>query len=368
LHYYFITAFSSILLVSILVQMGSESEEKIRSTSNRQRAMLAVCMMAVCLLLVPLSHDFNASLGTDEMDLGKISSSNEPIHVKFPSSDKEVVDLSQYQHCEKETPSVKGPDTFTTKPIWTVMMPFTISEALHKNLINSLTGTRAGGKSFYASMKKKLKHCIGNGQSVTCLNVHPSVEMNKGMPDSKAPQFYEKYIMILRNPMTLFPAAYNAKLAKYSGTVGQLSEEEWRKSRDQWFDGMLEAWKNSIVTWRETTYDLGMYLVFEDLFNMKRGTETMKKLRVFLLDAGFEVASEEELSCILFNVVGKDDLKQFQLKRYLYDDYIPGYTVEQKNSMLSKLRTMKEEFQNDSELCRILDEYMEDIDSNIKID
>jgi hypothetical protein len=350
-----------------LLKMGSETEEKVRSYSNQQRKIIALCM-AVCLMLVPLSQDFHASLGTDGINIDHISSIHDPIHVNLPSSTNDNLDI--YQHCEQEeAPSVNSPGTFTTKPIWTAMMPFTLAESFHKNLINPLTGTTAGGKSFYSSVKGKLRHCIGNGQSVTCLNVHPNVEMTKGMPDSKASEFYGKYIMVLRNPMTSFPATYNAKSAKYSGTVGQLPEEQWRDVRDQWFDGMLEAWRNSIVTWSQTTYDLGMYLVFEDLFNMERGIGSMKKLRVFLQEAGFEVATEDELSCILYRAASKEDmLKKFQKRRYEYDDYIPGYTVEQQNKMLNEFLRMKKEFSNDSELIRILDQYEEEIQTTIKID
>jgi len=323
--------------------------------------------MVVCLIFIPLSQYFHASLGTYGINVDQIYPFHQPIHVKLPS--KEYVNLDVYQHCEKEeAPSVKRPDKFTTKPIWTAMMPFTLTESFHKNLINPLTGTTAGGKSFYSSIKKRLRHCIGNGQSVTCLNVHPNVEMNKGMPDSKASEFYGKYIMVLRNPMTSLPSTYNAKSAKYGGVIGQLPEETWRIVRDQWFDNMLEAWRNSIVTWSQTTYDLGIYLVFEDLFSMERGIESMKKLRLFLQEAGFQVATEDELNCILYRAASKNVLEKFQKRNYEYDDYIPSYTLEQRNKMLSLLSKMKEEFQNDSELVRILNQYVEQIETNMKID
>lgn len=168
--------------------------------------------------------------------------------------------------------------------------------------------------------------------------------------------------------MTVIPAGYNAKAAKYSGLIGQLPEKEWRRVRDEWFDGMLESWEKLIVTWKATKYNVGMYLVYEDLLDFDRGVETMKKLRLFLLKEGFEVIPQEDLGCIWFKAVGKDTLERYYRKRYDYDDYIPGFTMEQKDKMIQRLRRMTQDFHKDYELVSILEKYINDIENNIKID
>ena len=169
--------------------------------------------------------------------------------------------------------------------------------------------------------------------------------------------------------MTSFPATYNAKSTKYSGTVGQLPEENWREARDDWFEGMIELWKKTIVTWKETkNYDVGMYFVYEDLYDMKKGPLLMKNLRSFLIEAGFNVASEHELNCIWYNAVGEENLRRFRKLRYDYEDYIPGFTSIQKERILQELEDTKQKFTNDTQLVEILDRYIGEINSRLKID
>lgn len=168
--------------------------------------------------------------------------------------------------------------------------------------------------------------------------------------------------------MTVLPAGYNAKAAKYSGVVGQLPREEWRKVRDEWFDGMLESWEKLIVTWKATKYSVGMYLVYEDLLDIHAAMETMKNMMLFLIKEGFQVVPDEELDCIWFKAVGKDNLERFYKRRYEYDDYIPGFTMEQKDKMIKVLTRMKQQFKDDMELVQISERYIDEIKNNIKID
>ena len=346
--------------------------------------------MLVCVLVIPFSQEFRDSLAHDDINIDILGHGvSNPVHVKLPpmegtdpdsgssivtssSSTSSSLDLTRFEQCSTAIPNVKASDstsTYTTKPLWLTMIPFAIPESLHKSLINPLTGTTSGAKSFYASIKGQLKHCIGNGQSVTCSNVHPGVEMNKGMPDSLSNGYYSKYIMVIRNPMGYFPQSFNAKSAKYSGTVGQTPEEEWRKARDEWFENMWGEWKKTITTWRDTTkYDIGMYLVYEDLYDVNKGPEMMKQLRSLLMEAGFDVAPEEDLGCIWYNAVGKEDLERFHRLHYDYEDYIPGYTQEQKNYLLKEMEVMMKEFEGDSTLVEILGGYMKDIESKMRID
>ncbi len=338
--------------------MGSESQQKSIASATKQGKFFLLFALVVGLILL---------CSTD------LSISNAAMHEDYHDSSLQILrasDLQPYENCSSAVPNVpKAPSNFTTKPIWMSMTPFVISDAFHKTLINPLTGTTSGAKSYYSSMRGVLRHCIGNGQTVTCLNVHPAVEMKPGMPDSSSKDFYSKYILVLRNPMTSLPATYNAKSNKYSKTEGQLSEDTWRAARDQWFEGMIDIWKKTLVTWNETkNYDIGMYLVYEDLYDIKRGPLLMKKLRSFLIEAGFNVAPDEDLNCIWYNAVGEDNLKRFSKLRYDYDDYIPGFTSSQKDAMLNMLEETKKEISTDSQLVGILERYIDEIKKGLKID
>jgi hypothetical protein len=330
--------------------MGSESQEKFVTYSRRQQQLFYLGVFVSVLFL----FTFGGGDGSGP----------------FPNPHEiSASELEPYSNCSNTVPTVKGPTNFTTKPIWVSMAPFVISDNFHKTLINSLTGTSQGGKSFYASVKNKLRHCDGMGQTVTCLNVHPGVEMNKGFPDKISDKFYSKYIMVIRNPMTSIPATYNAKSEKYSGTVGQLSQNSWREARDKWFEGMLGVWKNTILTWNETkNYEVGMYLVYEELRDLYKGPILMKELRQFLLEAGFSVASEDELNCIWYNAVGEANLKQFRKLKFDYEDYFPMYTIEQRKLMLKEVKDLKAQLSDDKRLGEILDTYIRDISFNMRID
>ena len=338
------------------------------------RRILGICM-AVCLglgvtQLGLFSQGIHASLEAQDSVHPEQQLPSLDINDPYSRNDDSApLDLTSFAHCATATPFVNAVGAFTTKPIWFSMFPDTISETLHKSLINSLTGTSAGGKSFYASIKGKLRHCIGSGQSVTCSNVHPKIKMSRG-PDSLSNDFYSKYIMVLRNPMGNFPSSYNAKSAKYSGIIGQVPEEDWRKVRDEWFETMWQEWKETITTWNNTSsYDVGMYFVYEDVYDATRGLKMMKKLRSFLLEAGFDVAAEEALACIWYNAVGKDKLERFHKSNYGdYDDYVPGFLQEQKTFLLHEMEVMMKEFEDGATLVEILGGYRNDIESKIRID
>ena len=352
------------------IKMGSEALHKIKNNADKQRKIFLLCT-ALCIVFMFFSKDLGTFFheGTEE-DFHDLKTAINPHDASLKGfGTNESLDLNAFKKCSTNVSSFKAPETFTTKPIWMAMPPYTISDPFHKKLINPLTGTSAGAKSFYASMKGKLRHCIGNGQSVTCLNIHPSIEMNNGMPDSYSDRFYSKYIIILENPMTSIPSGYNAKSEKYGGTVGQMGEEEWRKARDLWFEGMLKSWKETITTWNSTkNYAIGMYLVNEDLYDTEKGPSTVSALRSFLNESGFAVAPEEDVECIWFNAVGEESITRFHKFHYDYEDYFPGFTQNQKDLMLKELKELKNEFATDVQLVQVLDRYCEEIESRLKID
>ena len=210
-------------------------------------------------------------------------------------------------------------------------MPFTISDGMLSQLIASMTGNSRGARNYYRS-GSGFSRCIGNGESVTCTNNHPYLELGRGLPDSGMDTYNSKYILVLRNPLTNFPATYNLKSATYQGTVGQISEDEWRTARDTWLKTQVEGFKSQVNRWKETKLDLGMYLVYEDLFDPKKGLIVMKKLRSLFVDEGFKVVEEKDLACAWYNGIGLENLQRHQQFHYNYEDYMPG-----KNTSLSIL-------------------------------
>ena len=203
------------------------------------------------------------------------------------------------------------------------MHPFEMNEGIISQLITNMTGNNRGAKNYYRS-KNGLKRCIGNGESVTCTTLHPSLALGRGLPDSGLDTYNSKYILVLRNPMTSFPAAHNAKAARYHGAVGQLSEKDWRLARDVWGKDRVEGFKSHVNKWKESKLDLGMYLIYEEFFDPRKGPIIMKKLRSLLVEAGFKVVEEKDLACAWYNAVGLENIQRYQKYHYDYEEYIPG--------------------------------------------
>ena len=185
-----------------------------------------------------------------------------------------------------------------------------------------------------------------------------------GGPDPKKDKFFEKFILVLRNPRTVLPAFSNEKAFKYHGlTQGtQVSEKEWKETRDQWFDNMIKDWSSTIETWKEAkNYQTGMYLTYEDLMDIKKGPSALKKLRSLLVDADFDVIPEDEMSCLWYKSVEKKDVEQYNSFGYEYEEYLPSFTTQQKEKMMKALKDLIEKYEDDKELLTVLETYLSDI-------
>lgn len=266
-------------------------------------------------------------------------------------------------------PLRKKKGEWKTKPIWLPAYPNSFFFDL-KKLINEITGLRSGHKSFYAS-SPIVKQCFGNTETATCENVHPVVNMSPRGPDTRSDKFYGQYIMAIRNPRTVFPAFQNGKDIKYHGGVGQMDENKWRKTRDQYMKEIMEGWTETIDTWKSYSnqYRVAMFLVMEYFLDAEKGPQQVKRLANVLRTAGFATAPDEDLGCIWYRSVGKDNILQYHQHDYEYTDYIPGYTKEQKDVMLESLSSLIEKYQvKDNELVTILKYYQNDIRANTRTD
>jgi len=286
----------------------------------------------------------------------------------FDQSDKKVeLNLTGFRNCTVSFQPPKAQNKWNTKPIWIPAYPTSLKESTHKSIINQLTGLGQGGKSYYAS-SKNLKKCFGPTETATCNNVHPLVDMAGG-PDKKSDKFYPNYIMAIRNPMAAIPAFVNEKQIKYHGGTGQMGEAQWRIMRDEHIEGLMKEWQSFFRAWKkDSSYKTGMYIVYEDLYDVDEGPKALKRLRNILHEAGFIVAPEVDIPCIWFNAIGEDELQQNHMVNYEYNDYIPGYTNAQKQLLLTALSTLVDEYKEDKELTSILQRYSNTIKQHTRID
>jgi hypothetical protein len=268
------------------------------------------------------------------------------------------------------TTYILNPDENWSKPIWFAALFHSFPDKTHKELINQLTNLKQGGKSFYASVKDKLRHCLGITETATCFTGDLPKVQNRD-------KFYDKYIMVIRNPKTTFPSADNMKNMKYHDLIGQVPIDEWRNVRDTYIEKMMDEWVDKITEWKKTDYDVGLYLVYEDLLDSVKGPGVVKQIGNLLHESGFEIVNEEQIPCVWYSAVGEAEIKQYQKNKYDYNDYVPGYTKEQQQLMMNRLESLMGDIARDGdgdsgggdvELLRILKEYHDDIRDNIIID
>lgn len=247
------------------------------------------------------------------------------------------------------------------RPIFFNTFPATFPHETSQQLISLLTNQPHGMKSYYVSRKGKLKYCIGETLTAICENVHPIIEMHDVDKWYQGQDFYGKYIVALRNPLHAFPALVYDKLKKYHDLEGHMPETSWIKNRDDFLEvAFWKDWKSIINAWRQTKFHLGMYLVYEDIFSEQRGPQTLKKLALFLQQAGFEIpvlrskitgTIDEKMQCLW----SKLEIPSGGAHDYSDWDYKPGYT----NDQLSFLTKSMGEFI--SEINEVDDIVLEDI-------
>lgn len=364
--------------------MGSEAQDKFKKRLIQRFKILLVGISICLILFLFVRFQFETSIRGAwdrfdglSLDFGKtvfvrFENPSESFPVSDYSDNPEVpLNLSSFSNCSAIyrlrdiVPSPK--EKWTTKPLFVPMMPHTISDAMHKHLINRLTRLPAGGKSFYSSKRKELRHCKGNTETATCTTHHPIVRMNKGQPDSFS-HFNENYIYMIRNPMFLFPASLNARDFHYRGIDGQTNIENWVDFRDKYLHDFMQQWKESLTTWKKSRYKLATYLTYEELMDVQRGPRALKRVAGILKDAGFYVIEDDDaVNCIWYDAIGSEQIRRHHTKHYDYDEYIPPYKIDQQELMLTELENFLNECIDDDELIKILHRYIVDIRLHMKV-
>ena len=218
----------------------------------------------------------------------------------------------------------------------------------------------------------KLKQCFGQTETATCMNVHPIVDMGDKHPETRSDKFYDRYVYGLRNPMLTLPSFMNGKQIKYHGLCEgcQVPEDEWKNFRDEWLESMMDAWVNMIDTWKSyPKYKVGLYFVIEHIWDPTRGPLVLQRLANLLKEAGFTTPDEAEIPCLWLKIMGGEDtVKAHHESPYEYTDYIPSYSVAQRELMFKKLNEVAAKYANDTELVDVMREYQNDIRTRARID
>ena len=135
---------------------------------------------------------------------------------------------------------------------------------------------------------------------------------------------------------------------------------------------MVEGWITQIQEWRDSQFDIGMYIVYEDLMDPKRGPEVVRQLAKVFKQAGFDTIDDEQIRCAWMTSIGVESIKEYHVNnKYEFGDYIPGYTKKEKQFMVEKLSEYMNNIKssdNGDGLVKILNRYIDDIQGNAVID
>jgi len=101
-------------------------------------------------------------------------------------------------------------------------------------------------------------------------------------------------------------------------------------------------------------YTIGVYFPYERLLHPDKGPALLSELSSLLKKATFEVIADEDIPCLWY--------KSVKNKRYYqYDDYLPGYTRDQKDFIVRELEQLISDNADDTALVDLLREYITEI-------
>jgi hypothetical protein len=213
-------------------------------------------------------------------------------------------------------------------------------------------------KDFHASIRNRLKACVGVSETVGCTSSHPQTPVKV---ETKKSQFRPETILPIRNPATAIPATYAYKAIAYHDAQKQGTESHWREMRDQWGEGTFAAWMDLIKFWRgnagkSSYYFTSVYVPFEDIMttDVAKGAAAIKKLSDAISGRAapdtrekdfFEtMSSQQDYECLWYRTV-KEEWKSHQ---EIFGEYIPAYTQALKDKMVTGLREFADEVEKDS--------------------
>jgi hypothetical protein len=277
-------------------------------------------------------------------------------------------DVSAFQGCTVK-PIVDRPSDevlYKLKPFWVPTYPNT-DPGILLHLIDELTGIKHAYKNYYAK-GHGLKKCFGRSPTVACEQIHPIVGIPS--PEGQASKFQSRLIMPIRNPATVIPAHQQGKAEKYHQQQGQVPIDSWRGFRDAYLEESLwKGWRGLIDTWTSMIkYEVGLYVPYEHLVSVEQGPALARQIATMLRDAGFPVVDNDSAECVWFHTVQPLVVALGHPHYHYAVDYIPGYTITQKQYLISQLKEMQHDYTGDAALQAILDEYVQEVLSDTVTD
>jgi hypothetical protein len=322
-------------------------------TANRTRAAGLVFFVTLGLCLVGLSSE------SDGVHLKTATSSKNSPNIVVP-------DLSQYSQCSISflPPSSA---TWTTKPILVPSPPNSGASGVSDRdniltpILDKLTLGTAGTKMI--SMSSKKTSCESTRMQVAACTTGPEIE-------TRVSYFYPDAVFAIRNFGTSFPANFNDRSLTYGPpkkSRSQVPVDKWREFRDRWFPKSVHEWANSIKAWKQQDkFRIGVYAQYEKLWDPTAGPQVVQELALLFQTAGFAVPTVlDDISCVWYQSM-KDEYQ----KKKDFMEYIPGYTLEQKDMLLAELvdLTQTKEIAEDDKLMAILKEYQREVLEDIPTD
>ena len=256
------------------------------------------------------------------------------------------------------------------KPLWITAFPASGSSSpskqgdLIKELIEAMTFPSAV-KNYHSSIRNKLRRCRGISETVGCSQAHPYVDVQA---EKQIKNFQSQVIFVLRNPATVFPASFDDKnIAYHHGH--RADENEWRRTRDQYLKTSIKSWREMLMWWLNSDfYRIALFVPYERLVNPETGPKLVSSLANEIKKSGFEVAPENDISCIWYRVAKKEWQRQKEMM-----NYVPGYTREQQSYILKELKDLMQEISSrgetkDDDLLSILKDYHAHVHDDLRLD
>lgn len=135
----------------------------------------------------------------------------------------------------------------------------------------------------------------------------------------------------------------------------------------------MASWRELIRYWtmNETGrtngyYQVGLVVPFEWMLDPLQGPPLMERLAVLYRKAGFETLPSSDIPCVWYHMASKE----LQRQKELLSEYIPGYTITQREYMLKQVEEMVQDYKDDKDpfLKVLLQEYKDQILHDTRID
>lgn len=341
---------------NVYVDQKKRQQQKANLDRQRKIAICAGVALVVVMIVAAISQSNKAQSHQQLTSFVSAPPLEEVLKSRVPP------DVSSLEGCTINTITDPPSDEvlFKLKPFWVPSYPNT-DHGLLSRIINNLTGMSHASKSYYAK-GKSLRKCFGRSPTVACEQIHPVTKIGPP-PEQQTHKFQSRLILPIRNPATVVPAHHQDKAVRYHQQQGQVPVNMWRDFRDAYLEkSLFRGWRGVIDTWTNMTgYSVGMYVPYELLVDLEAGPVLVRQLAALLRNAGFPTVDDASADCVWFQAVAPVLTAPGHPHYYFAVDYLPGYTVQEKQYLVRELRQMQQDHSSDAVLVAILDDYVEEV-------